>query len=42
MFSERNGVNSEGWAVRLYGSHSDKSFTGWIHDGKQDSFYENW
>jgi hypothetical protein len=33
LFNERNGLKSDGWAVRLYGDHSDKNFTGWIHDG---------
>jgi len=32
VFSYRNGENSSGWAVRLYGNHSDFNFTGSYHD----------
>ena len=31
----RNGENQNGWAVRLYGSHSDLTFTGSIHNSNK-------
>ncbi len=31
--SVRNGSNANGWALRLYGEHSDLTFTGTIHNG---------
>jgi hypothetical protein len=42
LFSERNGTTSDGWAVRLYGSHSDVSFTGAIHNNENIKFFSNW
>ncbi len=38
----RNGTTREGWAVRLYGDHSDLSFNGQIHDNQQKKFYDDW
>jgi hypothetical protein len=29
----RNGEKANGWAVRLYGDHSDLSFNGKVHNG---------
>ena len=30
----RNGTDTNGWALRLYGNHSDLTFNGTIRDGK--------
>jgi hypothetical protein len=35
-------MNSNGWAVRLYGDHSDLTFNGKVHDGNQEIFYSEW
>lgn len=42
MFAGRNGESDKGWAVRLYGSHSDKTFNGTIHNNVQNNFFINW
>jgi len=42
LFAGRNGEKSSGWAVRLYGQHSDKNFTGTIHNHEQNSFFTGW
>lgn len=38
----RNGVTDQGWAVRMYGSHSDLTFTGKIHNNDKKEFYDQW
>jgi hypothetical protein len=40
--SVRNGSNANGWALRLYGEHSDLTFTGTIHNGVQEKFASGW
>jgi len=40
--SGRNGESDNGWAIRLYGSHSDFSFTGAHHNGQKNKFFEAW
>lgn len=38
----RNGTTKNGWAVRLYGQHGDKTFTGKIHDNDSENFHDTW
>ena len=38
----RNGVNADGWALRLYGDHSDLTFSGSIHNNVQEKFPIQW
>lgn len=35
-------MDSNGWAVRLYGEHSDLTFTGKVHGGNQERFNDQW
>ena len=38
----RNGEDEKGWALRLYGDHSDLTFTGTVHGGVRQNFFHNW
>ena len=35
----RNGANDDGWALRIYGSHTDKTFSGAHHGGESKDFF---
>jgi len=37
--STRNGENEDGWGLRIYGPHDDRSFSGAWHGGNSKEFF---
>ena len=35
-------MDAFGWALRLYGSHNDKTFTDLRHDGETNPYFDSW
>lgn len=42
QYKQRTGESDDSWTVRLYGSHSDLSFTGAWHNNQGTKFYDQW